>query len=865
MAERPLLILPTPERIAAPAGHGGGGKLRLPPKDAQVARFGPDFVRLRQVLDSSRTDGLELRDDPTSLAPDRVIVFEIAGAVSDFLKAVGRVPGLEFMAEYDTEEPPDDRFAEVDTRKGREGQARPDKDVAGRFYLAMPDVTALRQLVSLWERWDRGEELGTGYAPFKHVFAQLRTLRPWGAEDRIPDETVEYWRQEMARDPERRVRTEVELWFWRSGARRQQASESLRALVASTSGEVIHEAVIPEIAYHGLLIDIPGREVPALMERREVHLALADEVMFLRPQSVLRSPLEVEPIEAGALADRGGAPAREPPIAALLDGVPVQGHTLLADRLLLDDPDDLQSQAIVSRRLHGTAMASLIVHGDLNAGEQPLDRPLYVRPLMFAPPAGDERTDGNRLVVDTVYRSVLRMKGAAGEDPAAPTVFLVNISLGDLRRPFSRVVSPLARLLDFLSERYGILFLVSGGNINTPLVLPGFDTWQDFEAAAPADRERAVLAALNAAKHERTILSPAESLNALTIGAQHHDNVANRPTMHGAVDPFDDHELPNPSSALGLGHRRTIKPDIYLPAGREHLRMRRSGGGTEAGFGPPVRLYGLRAAAPDPSGRGSLQETALSDGTSSATALATRAAHRIFDALMDRDGGSMLSEIPAEFYAVVIKGLLVHRARWNSKTELLKEICGPEDKRRHVERGENASRFTGFGIPNVAEAMECAANRATLVGYSTLEPDQAHSYRIPLPGCLEGVTDPRSLTITVAWFSPVRPGHQAYRSVRFEATPHDPAVALGVNRFSVQPPDASVKRGTLFHERYAGERAVPFIDDGHIALQVWCKQDGTDIEHAIRYGIAVTIESETAIPVYDQIQQRLRIRPQPPA
>ncbi len=52
------------------------------------------------------------------------------------------------MAEYDTEEPPDERFAEEDTRKGREGQLRTDKNVAGRFYLAMPDVTALTQLVS---------------------------------------------------------------------------------------------------------------------------------------------------------------------------------------------------------------------------------------------------------------------------------------------------------------------------------------------------------------------------------------------------------------------------------------------------------------------------------------------------------------------------------------------------------------------------------------------------------------------------------------------------------------------------------------------------------------------------------------------
>src|SRR5262249_46244649 len=191
-------------------------KPHLPPKDTQVARFGPGFARLREVLNSRATTPMELRRDPTTLAPDRVIVFEIAGSVDDFTRAVSRVPGFDFMAEYDTEKPPDDRFAEKDARKGREGQVRRDKQVAGRFYLAMLDVAALRQLVSLWEHWQRGEPLGRGFAPFRHIFAQLRDLRPWGAQGRIPDETIAYWREEMTRLPDRAVRTEVELWFFKS-------------------------------------------------------------------------------------------------------------------------------------------------------------------------------------------------------------------------------------------------------------------------------------------------------------------------------------------------------------------------------------------------------------------------------------------------------------------------------------------------------------------------------------------------------------------------------------------------------------------------------------------------------------------------
>jgi Subtilase family len=487
-------------------------------------------------------------------------------------------------------------------------------------------------------------------------------------------------------------------------------------------------------------------------------------------------------------------------------------------------------------------MACLILHGDRNENGPSIGRPLYVRPLM-ANENGREVTDRNRLLVDTIYRAVVRIKGSDEQEAAAPSVFLVNLSLGDSRRPFAGIISPLARLLDFLSERYNILFLVSGGNIGDPLTLPEFDNWTSFEGASADEKKRSVLRALNAAKHERTILSPAESLNALTIGGQHHDSVVNRIGGNGLVDPFDDNTLPNISSGLGLGHRRTIKPEIYLPGGREYVRFRGNRDGLEIVSNSAQRLYGLAAAAPD-TRQGRLNYSGLTNGTSSATALATHAAHHIFAALMDRDGGSLLVDLDPQYYAIVVKCLLVHSARWNGNNELLMEICGPESRRRFVERAENSSRFIGFGVANIAQVIECAENRATLVGHGALLPNNAHGYRIPLPGCLEHVTDPRSLTVTVAWFSSVRPGHQNYRCVRMEAAPLQALQGLGVERQKSQPADASVKRGGIFHEHFEGEAAIPYIDDGHLALQVWCKEDaGLPQPTPIRYAVAVTIHA----------------------
>jgi hypothetical protein len=65
----------------------------------------------------------------------------------------------------------------------------------------------------------------------------------------------------------------------------------------------------------------------------------------------------------------------------------------------------------VSRRIHRTAMASLILHGDRNEPNATLSRPLYVRPLMVTNQNGQGHTDRDRLLIDTIYRAVLRIKG----------------------------------------------------------------------------------------------------------------------------------------------------------------------------------------------------------------------------------------------------------------------------------------------------------------------------------------------------------------------------------------------------------------------------------------------------------------------
>jgi hypothetical protein len=863
MTNYPLLPIPEPGRDKRPKGAGGGGKIQTPSRARQRERLGPAFQRLRDVLDQGR-DPLILREDPMGIAPERALVFEVAGSINDFSAAVDRIDGLDILADEELILDPDKDFGVIETRKGREPGIRDDKQIAGRLYMAMPDVQALRHLLSLWQLYDAGHPAPHGFAPWFEVFDHLYTLRPWGPVDRIPDETIDYLQEELAaQGVDGFVRVEAELWYAGTSTKRTAAQESFARAVEAAGGEIVDQAEIGEIGYIGRLVDLPAAEVRRLINREEVSLAMCDDVMMVRPQSTVEFPVAAEPFDEKMPAPP--EPARQlPPIAALFDAMPVQNHALLAGRLVLDDPDDFDAMSIVAERKHGTEMASLILHGDRNLGEEPLSRPIYVRPVLYAPGGGsNERPLRERLLLDLIYRAVLRMKAGDDEGEAtAPGVFIVNLSLGDRNRPFAGPMSPWGRLLDYLAHRFGILFLVSAGNIVDPLAVRDFAGLIEFESASAEEREAAILRALAEQQAMRTLLSPAESLNAVTVGAWHEDGAA--PSMNGALvfSPFADTPGPNISSALGLGHRRVVKPDIFMPGGRELVRVAASGGGIRLTVVPPGRLYGLRCATPHAGG--DLAREGFSSGTSAATALATRAAHRIFDALSDPDNGNLLEDVDPAFYGVIVKAMLVHRAQWGSIGELLDQTWQPQGKGTHVVRRDGIARLLGYGRPAVHEAIECAANRATMIGYGeVLATDHAALYRIPLPPSLERVREPRALTVSLAWFSPVNIRHQSYRRAKLEVAPDNPDDHFGVTRVAGQPSDKAVPRGSLFHVRYSGERAVAFVDGNTLALRVFCREQGGALDQSIRYGIAITIEAGEMVRVYEEVRQGLGIRPRP--
>lgn len=777
--------------------------------------------------------GLELRADPAGLAPERLLVFEVRGAISAFAAAIRNVSGLELIDEEDLESDEEDK--------------------APTAYLMVPDVRALREIERLWDRWLK-DNLKHGETPWRNVFETLRDLRPWGPNDRVQSEEAETLGDIIgAMRDEERVRLEIELVFRFAtdvGAAREV---ELRTTIEGHGGKVVSVSRIEEVAYHAMLVELPVPVVRQIVARSPEGLAGLESIMHIRPQSTASM---IEIAESHESDTRVAVGPLGTPILALLDGVPVAAHQLLRAHVVIDDQFDLEPTAPVTDRVHGTAMASLIIHGDRNRNEGPLPRRVHVVPVL----GKEDGFPSDRLVVDVIFRAVLSMK--EGRQPAAPDVLIVNLSLGNPRRVFHGQMSAWARLLDRMAYRFGLLFIVSAGNHTGRFAIPAFASHSHYEDAEPSQRAAETLRALGAIVANRRLLSPAETVNGITVGACNVDAVSStdRASSRVNVDPYGELEMSNPSSALGPGFGLAVKPDLLMPGAREHLRFSRNHSHIEVQPAGPGRNAGLRVASPPRNGQEN--QSGYTNGTSAAAALASRTAHRIHDAL-EAAYGDDFRQIPNIQRAVLLKALLAHPAIWPDGTAtLIREVIGPSEGKFHVQQKDNIRRFLGYGIVDAEVAVACAGDRATFWATGALHADKIVTVPVPVPISMAGQARPHSLSATLAWFTPTSPGRRSYRSARLKILEPSELDSLNVKAHSDQPDGNQTKRGTLYTRRWSGERAPAFGANMEIQLTIQRDPDqGAVIDEAIPFGLAVTLTMPGVIEIYEQARQRLGIMP----
>ena len=619
--ERPLLVLPAPVKAPSPSAPlkiGGGAS--NPKKGRQLERLGPQFEALRLAMEQRRA---ALQDSPSGTPLEQVLVFETNGTVKAFIGAVQSAPGFTWLADEVQERDQDADFAIAQ---------KPDKPLSARLYMVLTNQEAIAQLLSVWDAWKaglKGKKAPVALKSWLPIFRCLRDIRRWSVRDRIEETGIrEDWNEAIAMGASA-MPVELELWHRGGASDRASADARVSALVVAAGGIVLDRASIPEIAYHAILAELPRSEVDRILENQDLALVAADDLRLLRPTPQMFPSVATEDSEEGP-TDLEQPNALQEPTVALLDGLPIENHAYLTGRLIVDDPDDFGETYAISERRHGTAMASLILHGDLSSAGSPLPRRLYVRPILL-PRDQQERPEmapRTRLWVDLIHRAVLRIVGGVdGQAPAAPSVRIINLSVGDSYQPFLHAVSPLARLLDWLAWKYQLLFIVSAGNHRRSLEL------ETGDGGFPD--ETTVIKGMHDDHRNRRILAPAEAINVLTVGGAHEDEVGTfqSPSADQRALLMSD-GLPSPTSALGRGFRKAVKPDVLAPSGRAVFTRRPDSANGVARFdlalGP--KLPGQKVAAPG-TAPGVLRGVKYSQGTSNAAALTTRAGGQVLESL----------------------------------------------------------------------------------------------------------------------------------------------------------------------------------------------------------------------------------------
>lgn len=826
----------------------------------QRQRIGPALDRrLSNILDR---DDIEFADDPSALAPERALVLEVIGSPGVFVNAAAKI-GLEWLAEdvtvlrgvrtYFNPDILDDEDDELDDEEVAseaglteddfdfllgEDVAPPD-ETGGALYLGMPTKATFEALRGLWDTYKAKKPAPEGFGDWWKLFGLLHEMRPWGPQDRIGEATLRRLEQERTREEGEDLRVEVDLWYRGDATNRLRAVTEFRSAVEEVGGEVLDELRIDDIRYHAALVHLPGAAVDAIVARTGP-LALDDNIMAIRPQSGFRFSIdELVTTETEDASDADDPPQRVS-IGALLDGWPVENHVKLRNRLDVIELDVADSMAPVNKRFHGSAMASLILRGDLHEENPPLDRRLKVVPVL-KPDGAYETPPKDKLALGVIHRAVKELKeGTAGQEPSGPDVVIINHSICDEAAGFAGVMSPWARLLDFLAWKYRVLFVVSAGNIPEQFDVPGYPTGAAMRAATPENRRAELLKAIDAAKSQRTIFSPAESVNALTVGAAHADG-STLTLPNSIADPFGDRAVPILSSGLGHGFNRSVKPDVLLPGGRQIALA------TE---GPMLRVhgrehadrYGQLVATPDPV-TGHLDFTRMSAGTSNAAALATRMGLLIGDVLDDSPVNSGVPWYRRKTAPCVLKALIAHGASWGDLGQEMTDIHIPAGS--PPRRKEAVSRAMGYG-PVDGRLVEGGGHRVTLLGEDSIRKEQRHEWRIPLPDDLRSTIEFRKIVVTLAWLTPVFSNSSQYRAIGLNivGAGGNTRIWEGVKRHGAQPAIGFAKRGTLIHAVYEGNRkAIPFGPEGDFIINVQATAKAAGLAKIdVPYALAVSIE-----------------------
>ena len=571
--------------------------------------------------------------------------------------------------------------------------------------------------------------------------------------------------------------------------------------------------------------------------RIEIGLSGLEEVLGLPEIALVDRPIKLQapqPLDAD-VGEFGstGTPSSDAPGILIIDSGILTGHPMLRtavrDEIDLVDKNENGKHPPVDERSHGTMVAGLALYGDVSACiERKAFIPtiwLYSSRVMFLNENKQTVIDERRLLESQFVDSINWIIANH------PECKVVNVSFGNANRRMYRGVQQftLACLLDELSSRYDLIFVVSTGNSDEfpPLDYPNYLLRWDSNLAK--------------------ILDPSCSALSITVGAIAKMRVSNTllPTL---ID------CPSPITRVGPGLNGMIKPDVV-----------EAGGGVE-------RNDDVVTLNPSSINTGRLF-TRVS-GTSFST---PRVAHY----LAQIRGANPSSS------ANLAKAILI------SSSHIPNEITSriPAYSRERADEAIRLHSIFGYGRPNIEEAMMSSENNLLLVEDSAIRPDAVKFYTLSVPKAFQDMRGEREIAISLCYDPPVNKSKSDYfgvtmefhlfRNVDAEAVVHQYSAQddedesdeeivpdnLRKNEVTLYPSPSIRKKGA--HQKgsriFTSRSDLDGFDlDFPLILAVVCRKKWVNSDHIQKFAVCARISHSEKIDLYSQIQiqnrERIRIR-----
>lgn len=320
------------------------------------------------------------------------------------------------------------------------------------------------------------------------------------------------------------------------------------------------------------------------------------------------------------------------------------------------------------------------------------------------------------------------------------------------------------------------------------------------------------------------IEDPAQSWNALTVGAATHRATIHDSTYEGwsRIAPPGRLSPCSRTSLIWGDQSWPLKPDIVMEGGNNAIDPSTN----SADFVDDLSLLTTRVT---PSGA----VLTTTGDTSAAGALAARYAAMIW---------AGYPELTPES----VRGLLVHSARWT------KEMCEEfPDRERH-----NRLRCYGYGIPDLQSALWSASNAATLIVQNSLQPfhrvegkvktKDMHLHDLPWPkAVLQELGElPVRMRITLSYFIEPSPGRRGWtrkhryqsHGLRFDVRWPSETIERFRKRISKAARDDDDETNSFGSDPRDWEIGEQLRCKGSVHSDIWC---GTAVELAESGVIAV--------------------------